>query len=255
MSNSIEIKGLSFSYKKDEAVLNNINIKIKVGSISAILGKNGSGKSTLLDCIIGYNKLNQGSIYINGSSIKDLKIRDIAKNVSYISQKTAVNIDYSVIDFIAFGRTAYLGYFSMPKQSDYDIAIDSMKLLGILKLRNKLITEISGGERQLVYIARALTQNTPILIMDEPTSALDFGNQARLFSIFKSLQSKGKTIIFTTHNPNHVLNLKCDTIVLVKGEIATYGDSKDVLNDSLMKTIYGDSIVKKNNGQYYEFNI
>ena len=244
MSNAIEVNDLCFEYEKNKPVLNNICFTVEQGAVVAILGKNGCGKSTLLDCIIGYNDFKSGSIKVNEQDIKELSDKELSKNIAYISQKTDINLDYSVLEFILFGRNCRLKFGASPTQPDYEIAKANAEKCGITHLLAKDINKLSGGERQLVFIARALTQESPIIIMDEPTASLDYGNQLKLYEIIKELQKDGKTIIFTTHNPEHVLYLDCLVAVVQSGKITKTGQAKDIITQTTLKEIYGDIVEK-----------
>lgn len=239
---AIEVIDLCFEYEKNKPVLNNICFTVEQGSVVAILGKNGCGKSTLLDCIIGYNDFKSGNIKVNGQDIKELSDKKLSKNIAYISQKTDINLDYSVLEFILFGRNCRLKFGASPTEPDYEIAKANAEKCGITHLLAKDINKLSGGERQLVFIARALTQESPIIIMDEPTASLDYGNQLKLYEIIKELQKDGKTIIFTTHNPEHVLYLDCLVAIVQSGKITKTGQAEDIITQTTLKEIYGDIV-------------
>lgn len=249
MNNAIEVTDLCFEYEKGKLVLDNICFNVEQGSVVAILGKNGCGKSTLLDCIIGYNDFKIGNIKVNGQDIKSLSDKELSKNIAYISQKTDINLDYSVLEFILFGRNCRLKFGASPTQPDYDIAKANAQKCGITHLLTKDINKLSGGERQLVFIARALTQESPIIIMDEPTASLDYGNQLKLYEIINELQKDGKTIIFTTHNPEHVLYLDCLVAIVQSGKITKTGQAKDIITQPTLKEIYGDIVENYKIGQ------
>ena len=238
MKNVIEIKDLSFSYEKNKNVLREVNLSIEEGAIVAILGKNGCGKSTLLDCIIGYNDYKQGEIKVDGIDVKLLSSKELAKKVAYISQNTVINIDYTVLEFILFGRNWHFPFGSSPSESDYEIAKNNAEKLGITHLLSKDINKLSGGERQLAFIARALTQESKIIVMDEPTASLDYGNQIRLFKIVKDLQRAGKTVVFTIHNPEHAIKLNCDVAIMKDGKVIQCGKAKDCITRELLEEIY-----------------
>ena len=231
----IEIKNLSFGYDKNRKVLDNLSASFNEGRIIALIGKNGSGKSTLLDCLLGINDF-EGDILIKNKNIKELSDKEYARLVSFIPQSVQINIDYSIRDFISFGRNPHLNLGLSLTNEDYQKVIENAKKCGITELLDKDINKVSGGERQLAFIARALTQETPIIIMDEPTASLDFGNQQKLFKIMDSLVKNGKTIIFTTHNPNHLVNLSCDIFVVSDGTLKQITQ----LNGKTIKEIYGD---------------
>ena len=242
MNNVIEVLNLCFEYEKNKPVLFNICFNVKQGSVVAILGKNGCGKSTLLDCIVGCNDYKIGSIKINRQDIKSLSDKELAKNIAYISQKIEINMDYSVMEFILFGRNCRLKFGTTPAESDYEIAKTNAEKCGITHLLAKDVNKLSGGERQLVFIARALTQESPIVVMDEPTASLDFGNQLRLYEMINELQAEGKTIVFTTHNPEHVLYINCTVAIIQTGRVTKVGAAKDVITQTTLKEIYGDIV-------------
>ncbi len=251
MKKVIEINNLSFEYEKNNLVLDQLSLLIEENTINAILGSNGSGKSTLLDCIAGFNKPSNGEILIDGKPSNEYTNKEFAKLVAYISQSTVLNIDYSVREFILFGRNPYLNIGQSPRNEDYEKCNTCAERLGIIYLLDKSITKISGGERQLCFICRALVQESKILIFDEPLSALDFGNQNKLLKIFNELKAEGKTIIFTTHNPNQVLDLNCNVIVLHNKKIVSQGLAKDIISLELLEKIYKGEVAPTSN--HYTF--
>ena len=167
---------------------------------------------------------------------EDLSDKEYARLASFIPQTVQINIDYSIRDFISFGRNPHLKLGLSLSEEDYQKVNENAEKCGITELLDKDINKVSGGERQLAFIARALTQETPIIIMDEPTASLDFGNQQKLFRIMHSLAKEGKTIIFTTHNPNHLVNLDCDVFSVSNGKL----EKIEQLNKTTIKNIYGD---------------
>lgn len=244
----IKVKNLSFGYLKNRLILDDISLEFGKGKIIALIGRNGSGKSTFIDCLLGVNDY-KGEIFVCDINIKELSDKEYARHVSYISQSTQINIDYSVRDFISFGRNPYLKLGQTPSKKDFDLVTNNAKKCGIADLLDQDINKISGGERQLAFIARALTQETPIIIMDEPTSALDFGNQQKLFKTMKELAKEGKTIVFTTHNPNHLVNLDCDIFAVKDKGILKL----DELNDTDIKEIYGEEFQREGKSFLFKF--
>lgn len=238
----IKINNLSFSYNKDNDVLKDLSLNIEEGTLTAILGKNGSGKSTLLDCILGFNEPQTGEVLIDDINVNDLSSTELAKKVAYIQQNTTINIDYTVKEFISFGRNPYLGLSGRLKKDDYEIINKNIEKCQINHLLNKDINKISGGERQLVYICRALIQESKILIFDEPTSNLDFGNQYKVIDLMKSLVKEGKTIIYTTHNPNQVIEAKANVVIIDNGKVLLSGDYKDI-NKEVLNKIYSMNFI------------
>lgn len=244
----IEIKNLSFGYDKTRKVLDDLSASFNSGRIIALIGKNGSGKSTLLDCLLGVNEY-IGSILINNQDIKTMSDKEYARLASFIPQSVQINIDYSIRDFISFGRNPHLKLGLSLSEEDYRKVKENAEKCGITELLDKDINKVSGGERQLAFIARALTQETPIIIMDEPTASLDFGNQQKLFRIMNSLVKEGKTILFTTHNPNHLVNLDCDIFAMSNAKLTKIEE----LNNDTIKELYGDEFERE--GKAFIFKI
>lgn len=238
----ISIKNLSFGYIKNKIVLNDLSVEIEKGKVYSILGKNGCGKSTLIDCIIGYIDDYKGAIFLRDKDIKDYSSKELANEIAFIPQTLDSSLDYSVFDFVLFGRNCKLGYGSVFSENDYQIVSKALKKVGILELEKRSINKLSGGERQLAFIARSLVQESDIIIMDEPTSALDYGNQQRFIKLVEELNKEGKTIIFSVHNPNYCLSLNSQVIAISDGKVAKIGLANLVLDEELIKQLYGDDI-------------
>ncbi|MBR1610972.1 MAG: ABC transporter ATP-binding protein, partial [Methanobrevibacter sp.] len=167
-----EVRNISFSYD-DEEIFSGISFSIDKGDVLCILGPNGTGKTTLIKCLNGLHDISSGEILINGKNIKKLSFREISTHIGYIPQSHVPSFPFKVIDVVVMGRAPYLNLTDSPKKEDMDIAVNALKTLGIEHLRNKEYTNLSGGERQLVFLARILCQQPDILILDEPTSHLD----------------------------------------------------------------------------------
>ncbi len=232
-----------------------MSLSIEKGSITAILGCNGCGKTTLLDCLIGFNKPSAGRILIFNRDISDFTPKEFAKHISYVPQSIDINLDYKVSEFILFGRTCHLGLGEFPGRKDEEIMKESAKRFNLTHLLDKDINKVSGGERQLCYLARAVCQESEIIIMDEPTSALDFGNQAKFLHLIKSLKDEGNTVVFTTHNPNHVMELGCDALMMKDGSILFAGNSKEVMTEKNVKSLYGEGVKLSSDGTYFTLNL
>lgn len=246
----LEINDLSFSFDGKRKVLDGLSLELEKGTLTAILGPNGCGKTCLLDTLIGHHFPSEGEISVDGQPLSEMSSRDIALKISYVPQSVVVNIDYTVFDFILFGRAPHIAPWKHPTKEDQEIAKSNAKRLELNALLQKGINKISGGEQQLACIARALTQESPIILMDEPTSALDFGNQAKLFRIMNELVREGKTILFTTHNPNHIQIIGCDAAVMQNGEIKAFGNYSNVLTERILSEIYQEKIAKTPDGHY-----
>ena len=197
MNSILEIKNLSFGYTKDKLVLEDLNIQFNEGEIIALLGKNGCGKSTLLDCIIGANQY-QGFVFVDGINSKEYSEKELAKKIAYIPQNLIINIDYSVRDFISFGRNPYKGLFENLSNEEYEMIESNAKVCGIYDLLDNDITKISGGERQKIILARTLYQDFNILLLDEAMSEISKYSRMKIVNNINNY-FKNKTIIYISH--------------------------------------------------------
>ena len=234
----IRTKELCFSYGTTQ-VLKNMDFRAHESSLVAVIGPNGAGKSTLFRCILGFLKDYSGTILIDNQDIKEMSRTEIARKIAYIPQTTVPVFNYDVIDIVLMGTTGSLKLLESPGKEQIEAAERALDELGIGYLRNRGFGRISGGERQLVLVARALVQNAKILIMDEPTANLDYGNQYRVMAKIKELAAGGYTIILSTHNPEHALLFADKSFVIQKGEFVAAGSSAEVLNEEMMRRLYG----------------
>lgn len=233
----LEIKEVSCGYG-DKNILSDVNFDIETGDILCILGPNGVGKTTLFKTILGFLKLQGGQIFLDGENIHNWSRKDFAKAIGYVPQAHTPPFPYKVKEVVVMGRTAHLGMFSSPSKSDYKIAYEIIDSLGISYLKDKVYTEISGGERQLVLIARALAQEPKILIMDEPTSNLDYGNQVRVLRHIKKLANKDIGIIMTSHFPDHAFMSSTKVLAINRGNKYKFGKPEEIVTSKLLKEIY-----------------
>ncbi len=235
---SVKIENLSFSYGSHE-VLRDISIDVEEGTLVNVLGPNGTGKSTLFRCILGLNRNYTGSIIVNGKDIRTLSIRERAREMAFIPQSHKPVYDYAVLDVVLMSSGAGAGAFFSPKKSHVDRAYEALERVGIGFLADRPYTRISGGEQQLVLIARALAQDASTIIMDEPTSALDYGNTVRILSCVRQLSEEGLTIIQSTHQPDQAFLYADKTLVLHEGHVLAYGTPKETITEGLIGKIYG----------------
>lgn len=236
----LEIKDASFGYTK-RTVLKNISFKVEPGEFLCLLGPNGVGKTTLFKSILGFLAIKGGEITLDGQNIKKWSKPQLAKVVGYVPQAHTPPFPYTVLDVVLMGRIAHLGAFSSPSKEDVKIAEESLEKLGVSFLKYMTYTEISGGERQMVLIARALTQNPRILIMDEPTSNLDYGNQVRVLLQIKKLAESGIGVVMTSHFPNHAF-LCSSKVALLNKNGFEIGMADNVITESNMKDTYGINV-------------
>jgi iron complex transport system ATP-binding protein len=238
----LEVRNLNFSYNKIE-VLTDISFTIQRGEILFLLGPNGCGKTTLLDCVLGILKPRQGDIYLNGTSIKDIKTWQIARQLAYVPQSHEKTFPYTVLDIVLMGRASYVGAFSAPSRQDKAIAEDTLQMLGIYDLKDRPYTQLSGGEGQLVMIARALVQQTKLIVMDEPTAHLDFKHEMVIMeTIVDLVKETGISILIASHFPNHAFyfknnGLRCRVALMNEHRFIDLGEPSEVLTeDNLRKT-------------------
>ena len=203
----LKINQLYFQHQRHIPLLNGIDLTLPKGELMTILGANGRGKSTLLNCIAGLLTPQQGEIYLNNAEIKTLSGKQIARQVAYVSQYSPQTYQYKVLDYVVLGRAAHLGLFGKPSEEDYHLAEQALAQLGISHFTDKIYMQMSGGEKQLVNLAKILVQQPQLILFDEPTSALDYGNVFKTLSLIKNLSHQQFSIIMTTHNPDHPMLL------------------------------------------------
>ena len=235
---AVEVRNLSFSYGEHK-VLNNISFCVNSGEFLSILGPNGVGKSTLFRCILGLIRDYAGKILLEARDIRLLSTREMSQLVAYIPQSSSSAFNYSVFDIVLMGTTSTLSTFSTPRKQERERVEWAMAKMGISYLEQRCFHRISGGERQLVMIARALVQQAPILMLDEPTASLDFGNQIHVLSQVKALTTEGYTVIQTTHDPQHTYMFSDRVLALKDGGVLTEGSPKNVMDKALISTLYG----------------
>ena len=234
----LEIKNLNFKYT-DRLVLDDISFGVDKGKIVGLLGENGVGKSTLFKCILGFLQPSSGEILINGLDINKLDFKERARLVAYIPQSHHPTFNHKVINVIKMGSNVRMSGFNTPGEEERKRAYEILELLGIEELRDRGYKEISGGERQLVLIARALMQDAKVLIMDEPTANLDYGNQIKVLKTCRDLSKIGYTIIQSTHHPQQAFMFFDKVILMHDHRLLGQGDVMEVLTEENLKKIYG----------------
>lgn len=234
----LDVQDLSYKYYNSRTIFHDICFQLDEGEVLSILGTNGAGKSTLLNCIANLFKPASGHIYLNGKDSSSMSMNDVARIIGYVPQIHTPAYAYTVLEFTVMGRTPYIGTFSKPSKEDYMIAEESLERMNILHLKDKAYTEISGGERQQVTIARALTQQPKLILLDEPTAHLDYGNQYRVVQMVKELAKEGYAVIMTTHNPDHAIILDGKVAILDKNGVLGVGHAADTLNKEMLSSLY-----------------
>ncbi|HZK02630.1 MAG TPA: ABC transporter ATP-binding protein [Anaerovoracaceae bacterium] len=238
----LEVENLSFSYERNKTLISDICFSIDQGEIFTILGANGSGKSTLLNCINGSFSPKTGSIRLLGRLLSEISIRERAGLMGCVPQISVPTFNFTVRDYIVMGRAPHMEAFEVPKEKEYAIGQAVMERMGIIKLADKLVTQISGGERQQVQIARVLAQESQLIILDEPTNHLDYGNQLRILDILKSLAYEGLSVVLTTHMPDHAILLDGKVGILDQFGQMNVGDVKNTITEETLKRLYNTDL-------------
>ena len=235
---SIEVQNLSFSYG-DRPVLHDISFRVEKGEFLSILGPNGVGKSTLFRCVLGLLSGYTGQVLVDGADSRSFSVREAARHIAYIPQSSHPIFNYSVFDIVLMGRTSGLSTFRSPKKKDAELCRWALEKVGIPHLSDRCFHRLSGGEQQLVLIARALVQKAPILMLDEPTASLDFGNQLLVLEQCRNLAREGYTVIQTTHNPEQSYQYSDRILTLQHGRVLAEGTPKEVLTEKTIRALYG----------------
>ena len=238
---SLAIEKLSFAYGRRQ-VLRELSFGAENGTLIALLGPNGIGKTTLFRCILGLLRKYSGRIVLDGDDVRGLSSRELAHRLAYIPQSHGQTFDYSVQDMVLMGTSHALSPFAAPREAELSAARGAMERMGIAHLAHKYFPRLSGGEQQLVLIARALAQGSRTLLMDEPTASLDFGNQELLLRQARALADEGYCIVLSTHSPQHALWYADRALALLDGGVAAYGPPREVLNEELIEKLYHLSV-------------
>ena len=236
---TLTVENGAFSYKKGEKIFENVNFSVSSGEILAVLGPNGAGKTTMLRCITGMLNWKQGGSFLDGENIRSIPERKLWQRMAYVPQAKAASSAYTAFETVLLGRSSHLRAFSVPKQADVDKAREAMDSLGISHLADKKCSAISGGELQMVLIARALASEPEILILDEPESNLDFKNQLIVLDTITKLSQKGMACIFNTHYPEHALQRSHKALLLSKGGEYRFGSTADVVTEANIQRAFG----------------
>lgn len=233
--NAITIKNLSFSFG-EKPILKDINLDLEQGKFIAVLGKNGSGKTTLLKLIAGLLKYSNGEIFLNDNELRSLSLRKRANYIAYLAQTHRSVFPFLVKDVVLTGRVANIRF--TPSHEDRTLAQTAMEKAGILNLQDRYYTELSGGEQQLVLIARVLAQNPKVLLLDEPTSYLDFTNQSHILKLLKEFTYDGMTVISVLHDPNAAFLFGDRFVFLRNGKIIPPPSFDITENKDFLEYIY-----------------
>ncbi|NPV41763.1 MAG: ABC transporter ATP-binding protein [Anaerolineae bacterium] len=235
----LSFRQVCFGYDQSALpILESLDFSLEEGRITAILGPNGAGKTTLLYLALGWLKAWQGEIRLSGKPIGSFGRRALGQQIALIPQSEHLPFEYTVLEYVLLGRAPYLPPLGMPEPADEMIAYEALEKAGIADLYNHSIMEISGGERQLVLLARALAQQPRLLLLDEPTAHLDLSNKFRLMRLIQELQQSGTSILLTTHEPEIALAISETTILMEKRGVLISGPTSEITTEENLSRIY-----------------
>lgn len=234
-----EVKDVSYTYPgAGQKTLDHCSLTLQEGETLSILGPNGAGKSTLMNCMCGLLAPQEGEILLCGKNVGTLSVKQVAKLVGYVQQNHTPVFGYTVLNFVMMGCAPHLGLFQKPSSRDRKKAMEALEDLGIAHLAEKPYTDISGGERQQVTIARAIVQNPKVILFDEPTAHLDFGKQLLILRMIKNMSEKGYAAVMTTHNPDHAILLGGMVAVVDQSGKMEKGPVEAIITEKRLSQIY-----------------
>jgi len=237
---AIELRDVSFRYRPgDPLAVDRVCAQVWTGTITAILGPNGSGKSTLLHLLLGLLPLQDGTMWLMGRNHAAYSRRELSRLVGLVPQDEHVTFDLSVLEYALLGRAPHLNLLELPQPRDRELAQTALRTAGIAALARRPVPSLSGGEKQLATVARALAQEPQILLLDEPTSHLDLANARRILGVLRALRDAGKTIVLTTHDPNAAAAVADEVILLREGRVLAAGPTSDVFTSEHLSATYG----------------
>jgi iron complex transport system ATP-binding protein len=234
----LEVKDMSCGWETGRPVQRFVNFAVTSGEICCVLGPNGCGKSTVFKTVLGLIPRQAGSVFFDGENTARWAPKKLATVMAYVSQGHTPPFPYKVRDVVLLGRTNKMG-LAQPSASDWQIVDNALNDMGIYDLRDQPYTDVSGGELQLVMIARALAQQPQLLVLDEPTAALDYGNVVRVIAKVRELAEKGYGVIMTTHSPDHAFMCNSNVVLLQRGAAMQFGRAVDIITERNMLDAYG----------------
>lgn len=236
---AITLFEVSFRYgPKHRWVLDALTTSIEHGSVTAILGPNGVGKTTLLYLMLGALQPQSGEIRLDGRHIDDFPRREISRMIGLVPQLETIPFPYRVLEYTAMGRAPHLGLLGAPQARDYELVMEILEMLGIEGLANRDVQALSGGEAQLIRIARALAQEPQILLLDEPTAHLDLANKEHMLEVLAGLAKEEMTVLFTTHDPDVAFSIASHAVLMRSGRAIASGDVASVLTGENLTEAY-----------------
>jgi iron complex transport system ATP-binding protein len=239
---TVEVAHARFSYDGGPAVLDDVSIELGPGDVLWLLGPNGSGKTTLLRCVLGLHRLASGSIHVGGRNVTALTPAQMARELAYVPQSTPAIFPFLASDVVLMGRSPHLRGMAGPTAEDRRVALAAMGDLGFGHLADRRFDQLSGGEQQMVLIARALSQGTRALVMDEPCAGLDYGNQVTILTTLRDLAQRGYSILASSHLPDHALAVGTKVALLKRGRLRACGAPREVIMAKSLSDLYDTAI-------------
>lgn len=234
-----ELRGINFHYESEEGFsIANVNLTLQPGQIAVVLGPNGSGKTTMLKLANGRLKPESGEIRYDGKSLDSYSRREIGQRLGFVPQQEKVSFEYDVLEYVCMGRTPWLNPLDVPAREDIRIATEAVHEVGMDKYLHHKVTRLSGGQLQLILLARALAQQTGVLLLDEASSQLDLGNKRRFLDILYRLAAQGKSILLSTHEPDFASAAADKAVLMKKGTVVVAGPMETVFTKENLETIY-----------------
>jgi iron complex transport system ATP-binding protein len=234
----LEARDLAFGFP-GRTVGRGVSFSLGEGDVMCVLGPNGGGKTTLFRTLLGLLDPHAGAIALDGIPVASLSRTAIARRIGYVPQGHSGYFAFAMRDFVLMGRTAHMGAFAAPSRRDREVAQRALESLGLAHLAERPVTQVSGGERQLALVARALAQEPRLLVMDEPTASLDFGNQVRVLQRIAALATSGISILFSSHAPDHAFLAARRVLLLGEGTVLGLGSPREVIRPDTLQRLYG----------------
>jgi iron complex transport system ATP-binding protein len=233
----VQLHEASFRYG-ERTILRDLNLDVHRGEILSVLGPNGCGKTTLLRCIAGALTPSHGSVRVGGREVGSLAAPARARRIGFLFQDHTASFPFAIHDVVLMGRAPHLGFFGFPGPRDRALAEKALERVGMLHLKDQPYTRVSGGERQLVLLARILVQEPDLILLDEPTAHLDLRNQVLTLRMVRSLAADGMTMIMTTHDPNHSLWFGGRAALMKAGRFVAVGPAQNVMTEATLTSTY-----------------
>lgn len=234
----LEIKDVYGGYGNGD-VVKGVTCHADAGDVLCLVGPNGCGKTTLFRLMLGSIPVRRGSICIDGKDTKDMNPKELASLIAYIPQYHTPIFSYTVLDVVIMGRASHFSSFEAPKEIDRQAAFAALEKVNALHLANRKYTTLSGGQRQLILIARAICQSAKIFIMDEPAANLDYANHQLLMNVVTDLAQKGYCIVMSTHSPEHPASIGTKVLMMRSGQVSAFGEPQQVITPENLETVYG----------------